>query len=279
MILFVFEGDRREIEVFKTLETLYFPTKLDSIICSFGNDIYELYRTLTDGQDSLLYCKDLVSVLRERDSQKEDNPFSRITDSSQISEVYLFFDYDIHNQNEFQSFSMGAMNRQIAQMLDFFSDETDQGKLYINYPMVESIRYTKKLPDGNFWKYDVDLEKVGSFKEDVDTFSYYKNNDFMSFRLRHGEITQSSLSKMDSIRENWMALNCQNIMKANYICCEQNKMPESKTLIAQEKVFASHLCRYFPKGKVPVLSSFPLFLYEYFEKSDVILSTSNREAN
>ena len=40
-------------------------------------------------------------------------------------------------------------------MLDFFSDETDNGKLYINYPMVESIKCTQKLPDEHFYEYKV----------------------------------------------------------------------------------------------------------------------------
>ena len=38
MILFVFEGKKREPEIFKTLEYLYFP-KGQTIVCSFGNNI------------------------------------------------------------------------------------------------------------------------------------------------------------------------------------------------------------------------------------------------
>ncbi len=43
MILFVFEGCNREPYVYKTIERLYFPKKNDNIICSFGNNIYDLY--------------------------------------------------------------------------------------------------------------------------------------------------------------------------------------------------------------------------------------------
>lgn len=39
-------------------------------------------------------------------------------------------------------------------MLDFFSDETENGKLYINYPMIESLKYTKEIPDANYWPND-----------------------------------------------------------------------------------------------------------------------------
>lgn len=69
MILFVFEGKRREPDIFKTLEYLYFP-KGQSIICSFGNNIYELYRELKDLDDS----GDIVSILREKNKDNPDTP-------------------------------------------------------------------------------------------------------------------------------------------------------------------------------------------------------------
>lgn len=34
--------------------------------------------------------------------------------------------------------------------MDYFSDETENGKLYINYPMIESLKYTKEIPDANY---------------------------------------------------------------------------------------------------------------------------------
>ena len=43
MILFVFEGAEREPKIFKTLERLFFGAG-ERIVCSFGNNIYELYR-------------------------------------------------------------------------------------------------------------------------------------------------------------------------------------------------------------------------------------------
>lgn len=45
MILFVFEGERSEPRLFRTIEQLYFRGD-DVILCSYGNDIYELYREI-----------------------------------------------------------------------------------------------------------------------------------------------------------------------------------------------------------------------------------------
>lgn len=48
MILFVFEGDEREPRLYRTLERLYFPKQNENIICSFGNNIYDLYNELQE---------------------------------------------------------------------------------------------------------------------------------------------------------------------------------------------------------------------------------------
>lgn len=89
MILFVFEGAEREPKIFKTLERLFFGAG-ERIVCSFGNNIYELYRQLTelDGDG------DIVSVLRENNAQLPAG-----IKSSDFSEIYLFFDYDFQNTN------------------------------------------------------------------------------------------------------------------------------------------------------------------------------------
>ena len=127
MILFVFEGEKREPELFRAIEKLFFKDS-QHIVCSFGNNIYELYLRLRNLDNS----GDIVSVLRERYEGRQDSPFSEEARSSDFSEIYLIFDYDFHNRN----ISLKEMNSQISEMLDMFDNETENGKLYINYPMV-----------------------------------------------------------------------------------------------------------------------------------------------
>ena len=79
MILFVFEGDEREPRLYRTLEKLYFPKVNDNIICSFGNNIYDLYNELKEYEDG----GDIVSVMRERLAARGDS----------ISEVQTFRKY------------------------------------------------------------------------------------------------------------------------------------------------------------------------------------------
>ena len=63
-----------------------------------------------------------------------------------FSQVFLFFDYDFQNRIGAQK-----VNNILDEMLDFFDDETENGKLYINYPMIESLKYTKEIPDADYW--------------------------------------------------------------------------------------------------------------------------------
>ena len=82
MILFVFEGDEREPRLFRTLERLYFPKVNDNIVCSFGNNIYDLYNELVEYGDG----GDIVSLMRERLADRGDSTLDGVR-SSDISEI------------------------------------------------------------------------------------------------------------------------------------------------------------------------------------------------
>ena len=254
MILFVFEGNKREPQLFASIQKLFFPKENETIVCSFGNNIYELYRQLEDLDGG----GDIVSLLREKYQGKQDNPFADIESSSVFSEVYLFFDYDFHNVN----YPLDQLNKQLEEMLEIFDNETENGKLYINYPMVESIRYTKQLPDVNYWTYAVQREECDRFKKLSDDFSFYNSLDFICVTTRR-EPTDNEINKA---KTNWSFLKEQNVCKANYICNGVNCAPENKDCISQSKIFINQLEKYVSKGecKVSILNAFPLFLYDYF---------------
>ena len=255
MILFVFEGKRREPDIFRTLEYLFFP-KGQTIVCSFGNNIYELYRQLK----ALGGGGDIVSILREKYENSPDSPFSPDTKSSDFSEIFLFFDYDFQNRN----LTMEQMNRQISEMLDLFNDETDNGQLYINYPMIEAIRYTKELPDSHFSDYCVsrtDCHDKG-FKDLAQQFSAYGSLDFIVLDFRKAP----SEKKVSIVKQNWALLERQNVVKANWICNGELDIPVDKETISQQRIFESQLSQFIvPKNEVSILSAFPLFKFNYFK--------------
>lgn len=259
MILFVFEGAKREPDLFRAIETLFFQDK-QNFVCSFGNNIYELYNELQSFEGD----GDIVSILKERYQGQKDSPFTDDAKSSDFSEIYLIFDYDFQNKN----LPLEVMNSQIEEMLDLFDDETDNGRLYINYPMVEAIRYTKTLPDSDYWTYVVSRKECtdSPFKSIADSFSDYKSLDFLTLSTRRAATEKEIRSRLD----NWRLLIVQNVSKANYICSGENEMPEDKDAVSQNAIFDAQKEYLISSESVSILSAFPLFLFDYFPKDRLL---------
>ena len=254
MILFVFEGAEREPRIFKTLERLFFG-KEERLVCSFGNNIYELYRQLRefDGEG------DIVSILRENNAQLPSG-----VKSSDFSEIYLFFDYDFQNTN----LNLEEMNERLREMLELFDNETDNGKLYISYPMVESLCYTKQLPDELFAEYAISRSDCMNrpFKDYAREFSFYGSLDFVE--LPDSGHRRPGKREVARIRQNWIWLVQQHTSKANYMCNGENSMPLNKAIVAQPRIFMAQCENYLSDGeRIAVLNGFPLFLFEYFKVS------------
>lgn len=252
MILFVFEGAEREPRIFRTLERLFFGHG-ERIVCSFRNNIYDLYRQLKelDGDG------DIISILREN---KADLPLG--VKSSDFSEVYLFFDYDFQNKN----LTLDEINQQLGEMLELFDDETDNGKLYVSYPMVESLCYTQELPDEHFVEYTISRsECMGcSFKDIAKEFSFYGSMDFIE--LPEASHRKPKKKEYTDVKQNWIYLVQQHTSKAHYICSGENSIPENKASVAQIRIFEGQCEKYLcDEERIAVLNGFPLFLFEYFK--------------
>lgn len=253
MILFIFEGEDREPHIYKTLERLYFPRNNDNIIYSFGNNIYELYNEMKSFEGD----GDIFSVIQERYAESEDSVLKSIR-RSDISEIYLFFDYDFQHSQ----LPLDEINERVDEMLKIFDDETEQGKLYINYPMIESIRYTKELPDSDYCSYNVSRFDCRDFKKLVHQFSFYRNFDHILFKYNEKPDKERYLM----IRDNWCLLKEMNVCKANWLITDSYSMPEKKSEISQISIFRSQKEKYVDKEeRISVLNSFPIFLYEYFK--------------
>lgn len=263
MILLVFEG-KDDSYIFKTLEHLFFK-KNERRICCFNQNIYELFRLMQESD----FTEDIVSVIRDRRKFPEGNPLADVKDVADISEVYLFFDYDFQNKN----ITLEEANRQVEEMLHFFDNENENGKLYIHYPMLESLRCTEELPDEHYWQYTVGRDACDHFKNWTTTqYTYYKSMDFAVLPIdkRKGELRLDHVSaeQKSKIKDNWQLLKQQNVSKANYICTGNNEMPLKKEDIRQLAIFRNQVYNYVNTKEccVSILNAFPLFLYEYFKQ-------------
>ena len=128
---FIVEGEAREPQIIDNISKVFFSHGNFKIITlPAGENIYMLWKKLkADDFDT-----DIIEVLRESndDISKQLDGLSR----DDFSEVYLFFDYDMHQTNLGKEDDADA----VKQMLESFDNETVNGKLYISYPMVEALR-------------------------------------------------------------------------------------------------------------------------------------------
>lgn len=267
MILFIFEG-KDDKTYFESIKRLFFPEKSETFVCTYNSNIYSLYTKLKnhDALNGKLEV-DTVSVFKEILTEKGDNTLKDIRED-EVSEIYLFFDYDFQEKSR----TLEENNKRLSEMLDYFTDETSNGKLYINYPMVESLRYTKELPDNDYWHYTVSRQKCqeDNFKHQVHEFSFYKSNlEYLVLTIKPADDETKIQQKTDSAKTNWLHLVTMNTSKANYICNDKNELPEEVN--SQKEIYDNQLAKYVgtEECKVSILNAFPIFLFDYFGKKIV----------
>lgn len=287
MILFIFEGKNDEPRLYKTLkEIFHFDLKEEEIIHYYCNNIFSLYDTLKSySEDVLDDSVDLVNVLKEDaiKHKKSNTELDKIKYSSEISEIFLFFDYDLRKQDEKNKLTIEEQNAKILELFNYFENgsldsERNGIKLYINYPMIESYRFFKKeLPDEDFKNYTFDLLSEKSFKQIVSEESFYQNLKYLCFDIKKsGEVkSPNDEGRIKKIKQNWLCLKDLNIKKAHFICTDDYSIPESKNTINQQTIFDKQIEKYVkPNNEVSILNAFPLFWFEYIDENK--LDESNK---
>ncbi|MDM1496047.1 hypothetical protein HX063_11580 [Myroides odoratimimus] len=226
-ILFIFEGEKEEQRVYKNL-TKHFLNKNAIITCAYCSTIYDLYQKHKEDDDL-----DTFSILKER---KQNANILKNYVPEDFSEIYMFFDYDGH--------APIASDDKLKDLLDTFNNETGKGKLYISYPMIESLKHFSK---GVFFKFtNVECKKNIKYKKLVNKVCQYRYIDYNQYR-----------------KKTWQFILLNHLKKANFIVSKNYKYPE--VLITQKEIFVNQKVKFIdPSSEVAVLNSFPLFLFEYY---------------
>ena len=172
-ILILVEGARTDLRLMKHLLRIY---EIDSRheIVSYNTNIYTLYSTMFKGVDNPADL-DILQHLKEHEP---DAGKKKLFDE-RFSDILLVFDLDPHAPD----FSADK----IIEMATFFVESSDMGKLYINYPMVESFYHMKSIPDPDYCSYQVSLNELrgGGYKARVNAET--RNHDYSKFAIDKGE--------------------------------------------------------------------------------------------
>lgn len=247
-VLFIVEGESDEVRFLKRM----FHT-------CFSNQNYEIYSYKTNIHvlAQLLFQEypdfesdeiDIKLVLRSL----EENEHKREILSHNYRDVFLIFDFE--PQHDIPHFDT------IRRMVRFFDDSTDRGRLFINYPMMQSYKHFTRLPDDSFADKKVNLEQIKQYKyvvgnessfTDLNQYSYFT---FLSLAVHH-------------------------IRKANYILSGKYTLPDVEDFLAWGGLNIYDIqCAMFALGnEVYVLNTSIFMIMEFAPNNFIHQVTTSKE--
>lgn len=231
-ILFVFEGRKTEKSVTDNL-TKFFVNENTVVTCAYCTTIYKMYADISD--DEYL---DTFSLVKDIDANKDTlKGFKR----SDFSQIYMFFDYDGHASN--------ASDKKLNDLLAFFNEETEKGKLYISYPMVEALKHIESFD--TFKDLKVAFDNFQEYKKVVNANCIKSLIDFNLYNL-----------------DIWKELIVAHLKKMNELINNTYKFPAE--IVDQLTIFNKQLEKHISTDKtVAVLSAFPIFLHDYYGNEEL----------
>lgn len=223
-LFFIVEGEHVEPQVIKNMNKCILKEINSEIVLSFGNNIYELYEKIKEKP-----YLNIIEILNKI-KNKNYNP-------DEYTDIYLFFDYDGHDTK--------AADKKIKEMLKLFSNPTENGKLYINYPMVESLKQLS-LEDITY-----EISKCSNFKKYIENNikNDLKNINHYSFDI-------------------WKEIIQANVKKVNFLFDKKFEICKRKEIKSQEEIFDCQEEKYInPQREIFILNSFPLFICNFIKES------------
>lgn len=259
MILFICEGEGREPRLLDAINNFFLSEHTDrkdaydAYIVSWGCHIWSLASQVKKYSEGFSEIEikdivDIVALLKEQKKNKPKDSIHQVKQSSDISQIYLFFDFDPQNNEE----DLSVQLSKIDDLLRLFDNERI-GMLYISYPMIEAICYTEALPSRNFYEYVCSIDACRTFKGDTPRITGHKNHDaFLARKSPKGNKT----------RPNWSTVIQQHRRKAQLLCSVG-----ARDSLTQRMLFHVQCDKYIkPREEMAVLASIPLFLYDYFDE-------------
>lgn len=156
--LLIVEGNHEKNELFWLIFKCFPEINIDmDNVWIYGTNIYLLYEDIVKEYGSDWAEEEMDIDLPFVLSKKQTPDALRYKED--FTNIILVFDYERHDTN----FS----ERKILEMQKSFSDSTDMGKLYLNYPMIESYQHLKSIPDCDFAerKIPVSMQPGSKYKE------------------------------------------------------------------------------------------------------------------
>lgn len=194
-ILLIVEGEKTEPKILEQIGMVKWNETSKLEIIHLGTNIYSLYKTIENlnidyNSDSTSTIEVLKQILKDRN---RDSDLEKL--QQKYPYIYLFFDFEFQDNH----YDEKDKKKVLLDMMNYFSDETDNGLLLINYPMIEAFRdYKEPLPNIEYKELSISIDDVKKYKSIVNDRGTNKN--YSKYNLYDFEL-----------------IFIQNLMKANYI--------------------------------------------------------------
>lgn len=172
---------------------------------------------------------------------------SQLEDYDMFSDIFLFFDLDAHyfykkdNRND-------LVYKKIDELLSFFNESTDKGKLLISYPMFEAIKCFNE-------------DCLGSCDVLLHLFEIYdvKRRGKTKFKDKYKNVTSDMYN--DPL---YNKLKIEKLVKY-FIYCSLYLVGNKNEVSNSSAIFLNQYTKFInPYNKVVILSAFPHFIVEIF---------------
>ena len=139
--LLIVEGKHEKNELFWLIFKCFPELNINiNDVWIYGTNIYKLYEDIVREYGNY-WAKDRIYVDLPFVISKKEH-METVYYRNDFTNIILVFDYERHDP----AFS----EEKILEMQHCFEDSTDMGKLYLNYPMIESYLHLKSMPDGEY---------------------------------------------------------------------------------------------------------------------------------
>ena len=215
-ILVIVEGAKTDFNLMTRLLSVYGISETHQIV-SYNTNIYTLYNQLPDSYDEYDNI-DLLQILKEREKDES----KRALLNERYSDILLIFDLDPQAPD--------FAPEKVIKMTSYFTESTNMGKLYLNYPMVESFYRMSDIPDEKYNEYVVALDDLKNKKYKQIVHNICRNGDYAKFASDKKEC--SIVIKQNLEKAKLMINNDENMPNSIDILNKQLDLLSSKKIIS-----------------------------------------------
>jgi hypothetical protein len=229
-ILVLVEGEKTDVNLMKHLFRIY-SIDMKYEIIAYGTNIYALYSEMFVRGNPETF--DLLQILKAR----EKNAKKKVIFDYHYSDILLIFDLDPHDTS--------YTPQKIKYLSEYFTESSDMGKLYINYPMIEAFYHMASIPDPQYDSYYTALSELKTKKYKERVHKENRNKDYRKFAVNKEECNFVIRQNIDKA---WKLIETDAVNGA---------LPE------QQRVLDSQLSLLQREEKLSVLCTCPFFIPEY----------------